>query len=49
MAYDGLGQRLSMSAAGVTTQYVLDNGQPLEATSGGKTTAYLYGVGLWVS
>ncbi len=45
MAYDGLGQRLSMSAAGVTTQYVLDNGQPLEATSGGKTTAYLYGVG----
>jgi RHS repeat-associated protein len=51
MAYDGLGDRLSMSAAGVTTQYVIDplagtgNGQVLEATSGGKTTAYLYGVG----
>ncbi len=45
MAYNGLGQRLSMSAAGVTTQYVLDNNQVLTATSGGNTTFYLYGMG----
>ncbi len=45
MAYNGLGQRLSMSAAGVTTQYVLDNNQVLTATSGSKTTFYLYGLG----
>ncbi len=45
MAYNGLGQRLTMSAAGVTTQYVLDGGQVLEATASDKTTAYLYGLG----
>lgn len=45
--YDGLGQRLSMSAAGVVTQYVLDGNNPLMATAGGKTTYYLYGVGRW--
>ena len=35
-----------MTAAGVTTQYVLDNGQVLEATTEGQTTRYLYGLGL---
>jgi YD repeat-containing protein len=33
--YDGLGQWLSMSGEGVTTQYVLDYGQMLEATAAG--------------
>ena len=45
MAYNGLGQRLSMSVEGVTTQYVMDNNQVLTATSGGNTTFYLYGLG----
>jgi len=45
MAYDGLGQRLSMSAGDVTTHYVLDNGRVLEATANGQTTTYLYGLG----
>jgi RHS repeat-associated protein len=35
-----------MTAAGVTTEYVLDNGQILEAIAQGHTTRYLYGVGL---
>ncbi len=35
-----------MTAAGMTTQYVLDNGLVLEAISGGHTTVYLYGVGV---
>jgi CSLREA domain-containing protein/RHS repeat-associated protein len=52
MDYDGLGQRLTMTAAGVTTEYVLDNpltgtgSQILEAIAQGHTTRYLYGMGL---
>lgn len=51
MLYDGLGQRLSMTAyalgTSVTTNYTLDltqNGHPLSATSNGNTTYYLYGL-----
>ena len=35
-----------MTAADVTTEYVVDNGQVLEAIAQGHTTRYLYGVGL---
>jgi len=45
MTYNGLGQRLSMDAAGVTAQNVLDGSQPLTVTSEGNTTFYLYGLG----
>jgi RHS repeat-associated protein len=57
MAYDGLGERLSMTgysgSQSVTTQYQLDNGQVLAATAGDPstgseqalTTTYLYGQG----
>ena len=38
MDYNGLGQRLSMDAAGVTAHYVLDGNRPLTAESGGNTT-----------
>jgi len=44
MAYDGLGNRLEMTAAGVTTQYELDNGRVLAANAGDLTTYYLYGL-----
>jgi len=45
MEYNGLGQRLSMDAAGVIATYVLDGDRPLTAESGGNTTFYLYGLG----
>ena len=49
MAYDGLGNRLEMTAyaegQSVTTRYVLDNGQVLAAIAGGSSTFYLYGNG----
>ncbi|HKJ38570.1 MAG TPA: SBBP repeat-containing protein [Anaerolineales bacterium] len=45
MDYNGLGQRLSMTAAGVTSQYVMDGDRPLTAESNGNTTFYLYGLG----
>ncbi len=45
MAYNGLGQRLSMDAAGVIAHYVMDGDQPLTADSSGNTTYYLYGRG----
>ncbi|MCI0555384.1 MAG: hypothetical protein L0287_30945 [Anaerolineae bacterium] len=45
MDYNGLGQRLSMDAAGVIAHYVLDGDQPLSADSAGNTTFYLYGLG----
>jgi RHS repeat-associated protein len=49
MAYDGLGESLSMTAyAGgqsVTTHYALDNGQVLTAAAADLTTTYLYGLG----
>lgn len=45
MSYNGLGQRLSMTAAGVTSQYVMDGDRPLTAESNGNTTFYLYGPG----
>jgi hypothetical protein len=45
MSYNGLGQRLSMTAAGVTSQYVMDGDRPLTAESNGNTTFYLYGLG----
>ncbi|MBN2116321.1 MAG: hypothetical protein JW730_07115 [Anaerolineales bacterium] len=44
MDYNGLGQRLSMDAAGVIAHYVVDGNQPLTATSE-NTTFYLYGLG----
>ncbi len=43
--YNGLGQRLSMDAAGVIATYVLDGDRPLTATSNNNTTFYLYGLG----
>ena len=50
MIYDGLGNRLAMTGytdgQSVTTLYTLENGQPLLATAGEQTTAYLYGVGV---
>jgi YD repeat-containing protein len=53
MDYNGLGQRLSMDAAGVIAHYVLDtssplsagSNQPLTAESGGNATTFLYGLG----
>ena len=46
MDYNGLGQRLSMDAAGVIAHYVLDGDQPLTSESNGNTTFYLYGAGV---
>ncbi|MFH2102932.1 MAG: hypothetical protein ABIJ39_06205, partial [Chloroflexota bacterium] len=50
MDYDGLGQRLGMTAyaqgLSVTTRYVVDplhNSQPLTATALGQSNVYLYG------
>ncbi|MBK9008612.1 MAG: hypothetical protein IPM31_16675 [Anaerolineae bacterium] len=45
MGFNGLGQRLSMDAAGVIATYVLDGDRPLSAESGGNTNFYLYGLG----
>jgi RHS repeat-associated protein len=45
MSYNGLGQRLSMTASNVTTQYVMDGNNPLMATSNGNNTTFLYGLG----
>ena len=45
MAYNGLGQRLSMDAAGVISHYVMDGDRPLTAETSGNTTFYLYGLG----
>ena len=45
LSYNGLGQRLSMDAAGVIATYVLDGDRPLTAESNGNTTFYLYGLG----
>ncbi len=49
MSYDGLGERLAMTAYAdgqdVTTHYTLDNGQALKATVEDQTTFYLYGLG----
>jgi len=52
MTYNGLGQRLAMTAyalgQSVTTQYTLDtawSGYPLAAEADGQTTYYLYGRG----
>lgn len=45
MLYDGLGNRLRMTAAGLTTQYELDNGRVLSADAAGNVTYYLYGLG----
>ena len=49
MAYDGLGNRLEMTAyaegQSVNTRYVLDNGQVLAAIAGANSTFYLYGNG----
>jgi hypothetical protein len=46
MAYNGLGQRLGMDAAGVIAYYVMDGNRPLTATTGSDTTSYLYGLGV---
>jgi len=49
MVYDGLGNRLSMTAwaeeVSATTNYELENGRVLTATAGDLTTTYLYGMG----
>ena len=45
LSYNGLGQRLSMDAAGVIATYVLDGDRPLTATSNNNTTFYSYGLG----
>jgi YD repeat-containing protein len=45
LTYNGLGQRLSMDAAGVIAHYVLDGDLPLTAESSGNTTFFLYGRG----
>ena len=49
MAYDGLGNRLEMTAhaegQSVTTRYVLDGSQVLAAIAGANSTFYLYGHG----
>ncbi len=45
MLYDGLGSRLRMTAAGLTTQYELDGGRVLSANAAGNVTYYLYGLG----
>jgi hypothetical protein len=46
MAYNGLGQCLSMDAAGVIAYYVMDGNRPLTAESNSNTTSYLYGLGV---
>ena len=46
LEYNGLGQRLSMSAAGVTTYYAMSGDYPLSAEASGNTTFYLYGLGV---
>jgi RHS repeat-associated protein len=45
LSYNGLGQRLSMDAAGVIATYVIDGDRLLAAESAGNTTFYLYGLG----
>ena len=49
MAYDGLGQRLSMTGfadgKSLTTQYVLDGSRVLSADASDNVTTYLYGLG----
>jgi len=49
MAYDGLGQRLSMTGfadgQSLTTQYALDGSRVLSADADGYVTTYLYGLG----
>jgi|GEM_PF-2063871 len=45
MLYDGLGNRLEMTSAGLTTQYELDGGRVLSADAAGNVTYYLYGLG----
>jgi len=45
MSYNGLGQRLSMTAASVTTQYVMAGDNPLTADAAGNVTTFLYGLG----
>ena len=45
LSYNGLGQRLSMDAAGVIAHYVMDSDLPITANSNGNTTFYLYGRG----
>lgn len=49
MSYDGLGNRLEMTASangqGFTTRYELDNGRVLSASANDQTTFYLYGLG----
>jgi YD repeat-containing protein len=45
LSYNGLGQRLSMDAAGVIAHYVMDGDRPLTAETGGNNTFYLYGLG----
>jgi len=49
MAYDGLGDRLSMTGfadgQSLTTQYVLDGLRVLSADADGNLTTYLYGLG----
>ena len=47
MLYDGLGNTstISVTAAGLTTQYELDGGRVLSANAAGNTTFYLYGLG----
>jgi len=49
MAYDGLGQRLSMigfaGGQSLTTQYVMDGSRVLSADASGNVTTYLYGLG----
>ena len=46
MDYNGLGQRLSMDAAGVIAYYVMDGNRPLTSDSAGNTTFFLYGRGI---
>ena len=46
MNYNGLGQRLSMDAAGVIAYYVMDGDLQLTAESAGNTTYFLYGRGI---
>jgi RHS repeat-associated protein len=45
LSYNGLGQRLSMDAAGVIAHYVLDGDRLLVSESGGNETTFLYGLG----
>ena len=45
MSYNGLGERLSMTASGISSQYALDGPRVLTAESDGNATTYLYGLG----